>query len=327
VLFLLACHAPFLETRACEDHFSAPGAADCTVPGWDDRDYTVVLPDGYDGSTPVPLVLALHGGGGNRESAARVTCTDGESDASSCLHVQARARGWAVVFPDGVPKWRGSESRSWNAGGGEDGWRCVGGTACEEGSDDVQYFRDLLTDLESRVNVDVTRIVATGLSNGGAMSHRLACDLADQIAAVAPFGGGLQLTTTGTCAPSRSIPILYTHGVDDPCWPYAGGATDCPIGKDLGNFVSAERTLDDWKTVRGCKVDPTEEALPDTKDDGTSTTRLTWEGCGLTHLRVEGGGHTWPSGYQYLGERTIGVVPQDWGNEVLWEFFEEAPGE
>ena len=121
--------------------------------------------------------------------------------------------------------------------------------------------------------------------------------------------------------------ILYTHGVDDPCWPYAGGATDCPIGKDLGNFVSAERTLDDWKTVRGCKVDPTEEALPDTKDDGTSTTRLTWEGCGLTHLRVEGGGHTWPSGYQYLGERTIGVVPQDWGNEVLWEFFEEAPGE
>lgn len=322
MLLLLGCQKSFLETAPCEERFSTAATADCPVAGWEDRDYTLVLPDGYDGSAAVPVVLALHGGGGNRESAARVTCADGDATASSCLHVQASARGWAVVFPDGVPKWRGSENRSWNAGGGADGWRCVGGTACEEGVDDVQYFRDLLADVERRVNVDTTGIVATGLSNGGAMSHRLACDLSDQITAVAPFGGGLQLTTTGTCAPERAAPILYTHGTDDPCWPYAGGPTDCPIGKNLGDFVSAERTLADWGEILGCEGEPTEEALADTAEDGTTTTRLTWAGCGLVHLRIEGGGHTWPQGYQYLGERTIGAIPQDWGNEVLWAFFE-----
>lgn len=320
-VFLFACSKPFLPLATCEDPFTGPATAACSVPGWPDRDYTLVLPDDYDGS-PVPVVLALHGGGGNRESAARVTCASGDADDPSCLHVQARARGWAVVYPDGTSKFGSSEYRSWNAGGGEDGWRCVGGTACEDGVDDVQYFRDLLADLEGRVNVDTTRIVATGLSNGGAMSHRLACDLSDQIAAVAPFGSGLQLTTTGTCAPSRRIPILDTHGTEDPCWPYDGGTPDCPIGKDDGDFVSTDRTLSDWATIQGCTGEPTQEALEDRVDDGTSTTRYTWPGCSLVHLKVTGAGHTWPQGYQYLRQGTIGVVPQDWGNEILWAFFE-----
>lgn len=323
---LLACHLPFLDAAPCEDTFTAPGVSSCAVPGWDDRDYTLVLPDAYDGSAAVPVVLALHGGSGNRDGAARLTCADGTPDDPTCLHVQAAARGWAVVYPDGTPDRAGGERRYWNAGGGRDGWRCVGGNACEDGTDDVQYVRDLLDDLRGRVNVDATRVVVTGLSNGGAMSHRLACELSDRITAIAPFGGGLQLTTSGTCAPERPVAVLYTHGTEDPCWPYAGGAPDCPIGRSEGDFVSVERTLAGWSAVLGCAGTPTEDTLPDTVDDGTTTTRVAYAGCAapLVHLKVVGGGHTWPQGYAYLGERVVGPVPQDWGNEVLWTFLDAA---
>lgn len=315
----------FLDLGPCQVAPAGASGMTCPVPGWSDRSYDLWLPADYDPGTPAPVVLVLHGGGGDKESAERVTCDGGSADDPTCLHRYTAAHGYVAVFPDGT-RARGlwGHHRSWNAGGGKDGWRCSGGRACAEHVDDVQYVRDLLDDLETRVNVDKRRIYATGLSNGGAMSQRLACDLSDRIAAVASVNGELQLATSGACAPSRPMPVLDVHATTDPCWPYRGGVPTCPIGKDEGKFISVARTLAVWSAIDGCDGGVVRTELPDRIHDGSLTTRVVYTHCAapLEHLRVDGSGHTWPDGWQYLRVKTVGTVPRDWGNEVLFEFFD-----
>lgn len=315
----------FLPTGPCQGAFSGPAMAECELPGWEGRGYDLVLPHDYDGSTPVPLLLAIHGGGGNKEAAAQTTCSEGRVDDASCLHRHAQDNGYAVVFPNGSGFGLLPELRTWNAGGGGEGWRCASGRACDDDIDDIAYFNDLLDDVEERVAVDTARVYATGLSNGGAMSHRLACELSDRITAIAAVGGAMQFTTTATCAPARPVPVLHVHGTDDPCWRYEGGEPDCPTGDKGDAHVSVAHTLDEWADILGCDGAHTEETLPDTAQDGATTTRITWSGCAapLQHLRVDGGGHAWPDGHQYLKESIVGPVWRDWGNEVLWGFLQE----
>lgn len=324
----MACGTPdFFETGPCENSFSAAAIATCSVPGFDGRDYDLVLPDAYDPDTPVPLVIAIHGGGGNRQSQEKTSCSAGEVDDASCMHALARERGYAVVFPDGTSAKLAKKLRTWNAGGGTGDWRCTSGRACEEDVDDVAYFSALLDDVGSRVNVDPNRVFATGLSNGGAMSHRLACELSDRIVAIAAVGGAMQLTTSDVCEPTQPVGVLHIHGTEDPCWRYGGGVPDCPTGqRDLAH-VSVDRTMSEWSVILGCDEEPTTDTLKDTHNDGTETNRHTWAGCtaALEHLEIEGGGHTWPDGHQYLGEATIGPVPRDFGSEVILDFFDANP--
>lgn len=323
LLSLLACAGrPFLETAPCQEFFGGPTIAECALPGWEDRAYDIVLPLDYDGEHPVPLLLALHGGGGNKEGAARVTCPDGDPDDPACLHRHAQDNGYALVLPNGTGFGLRPELRTWNAGGGQGGWRCVSGKACQRDIDDVAFFQDLLDDVQGRAAIDPSRVYATGLSNGGAMSHRLACELSDRVAAIAAVGGANQLGAAQGCAPEHPVAVLQIHGTNDPCWQYEGGPPDCPVGGGDDPHIGVEASNAQWAARLGCTGDPSEEALPDTAQDGTMTTRLRWSGCAapLEHLRVEGGGHTWPDGEPYLPRRVVGRVERDWGNEQLWAF-------
>lgn len=325
LLLFLAC-APRIDAQPCATTFTS-GAYTCDLPGWSDRGYHLYVPDGYSADTPVPLVIGIHGGGGNKLSSARETCQDGDPEHPSCMHNElANREGFAVVYPDGHPgKGLLKDKRSWNAGGGEGEWRATGAGAVEADSDDTKFIEDLLDDVGSRMAIDTRRVYALGLSNGGAMSFRLACTLSERITAVAPIGGAMQWTTTHTCEPTRKMPILYTHGEDDPCWVYEGGESECPVGQRGLKHVSAQRTLDEWVQIHGCTGEPVEDALPDTDGDGRVTRRTTYQGCEapLVHQRIEGGGHTWPDGWQYLNERIVGPIAHDWGDEVFWAFFEQ----
>jgi polyhydroxybutyrate depolymerase len=289
-----------------------------------DRSYDLVVPDAYDDSEPVPLILLLHGGGGNRTSAARMTCPDGDLDDPGCLHNWARKSGFAVALPDGTPSRLAPKMRTWNSGGGQGEWRCSSGRACREDVDDVAYIDAVLDHVAARIDIDPRRIYSTGLSNGASMSHRLACELSGRIAAIAPVGGGLQILGGGTCEPTRPVPVLHTHGTDDPCYRYQGGKSECPVGQRDKKHISTPRTLERWAENNGCAPEPQTEALPDRADDGTETIRHRYLECDadLVHLEVRGGGHTWPDGQQYLGADTIGPVPHDWGSEVIGAFFE-----
>ena len=180
------------------------------------------------------------------------------------------ARGWITVYPVGI-------DRAWNAG------ECCGDPAWIWHVDDEQFLRDTLAAVESEWCVDPKRVFVTGMSNGGFLSHAVACDLSDEFAAAAPVAGVLGIDAA-SCQPSRRMPILHFHGTDDALVPYAGGG---PLG-----FPSVPDTYAGWKQRNGC-------AGPDLvvyqHGDSSCVQAI---GCAAdTELcTVDGGGHTWPGG-------------------------------
>lgn len=298
----------------------------CPVPGHTDRAFDLELPASWDGSSPLPLLVAFHGGGGNRHGALRVTCPGGDTDSPACLSAQARARGLAVVRPDGTGSRPLRNVRTWNAGGGKGGLDCTSGPACKSGVDDLAYFDDLLAEVQRTVPVDGKRIFLTGLSNGGAISHRIACERPDRIAAIAAVGGANQFAFAGGACPG-GVAVLQVHGTDDPCWTYAPTTRSCLAG-DSGLKAGAAESTEGWRVRNGCGATPVETPIPDADPgDGTRSTRVAWPGCSaaVELIRVEGGGHTWPGGFPYLGEDRVGRIPRDYGSELLLDFLLAHP--
>ncbi|MFM7143198.1 MAG: alpha/beta hydrolase family esterase, partial [Alphaproteobacteria bacterium] len=172
----------------------------------------------------------------------------------------------------------------------------MSGPACFTHTDDVAYLAAVVDDLASTYAIDRSRVFATGLSNGGAMSYRLACD-SDLVSAIAPVSGANQLAAAASCTPSGPVSVLHVHGTADPCWPFDGGPGGC-IDPTPGVFVGVEESLSGTAGLLGCRPDPSSEPMPDTEPDGMTSTRLRWQGCAgrarLEMLRVSGGGHTWP---------------------------------
>lgn len=241
-----------------------------------------------------PLVVALHGRAGD----------GGQMESGSGLSTLADREGFLVAYPDGV-------HRSWNDRRGES-------PAARAGADDVRFVGELIDRLVAREQVDPRRVYVVGVSNGGMMAFRLACELAPKIAAVGAVIGLMPADGADRCAPSHAVPVMIIAGTDDPLVPFAGG--------DIrGEVLSARETRERWATLGGCgPVGPT--LLVDRVDDGTRIHRAAHAGCRdgaeVVLLSVEGGGHTWPGGAQYLPRFVIGSVTREIdGAEELWRFF------
>lgn len=271
--------------------------------GGRDRTYYVYRPAGKPRG-PYPVVLALHGGGGQGLGMRRIG-----------LEPVADRNGFAVIYPDGY-------NRGWNDG--RLGERIL---QRGEGVDDVAFFRTLIDQLIAEKLADPARIYSTGPSNGGIMSFRIACDLADRVAAVAPVIANMALDRMELCKPARPVPMLIINGTKDPLVPWAGG----PIaGNPTGGIVvSVDQTIELWKRLNRCNDKaPKERPLAD-KDpaDGTRTTELVWQGCkaDLRLFRVEEGGHHWHGAVVPVNDERIqrtGKVSMDFnGAEVVWDFF------
>jgi polyhydroxybutyrate depolymerase len=304
-------------TATCPQGALPDGAIDATfaVAGWSDRDYDLVLPASHVCGQPIAVVVALHGGGSNKEGMRKIACLDGDLASAECLHRVANAAGMAVVFANGTDEPGGklinaNGVRTWNAGGGSNGYICVSGYACTAGVDDVAYVRALLADLATRIAVDPKRVFFTGISNGGGMSQRLACQTADVVAAIATVAGENQFALAG-CTPARPVAVLDIHGTSDMCWPYPGGNGGCLQG---GLYVSVDSTLAGWAARNGCGLVSTATMLPPIAgvNDGTSVVRHDYSGCApggaLEHLEVVGNGHYWPRGWVYAGGAIVGGV-------------------
>jgi polyhydroxybutyrate depolymerase len=271
-----------------------------------ERTYRIYVPRG-DRARPMPVVLVLHGGGGT--GAGMETLTRGG------LNRLAERDGFVAIYPDGV-------ERHWNDGRGIQTYR-----AHRENIDDVGFISALIAHLARRLNVDRGRVYATGISNGGLMSFRLARELTSEIAAIAPVAISMSEQIAAMRAPSRPISVLMIPGTLDPLVPWNGGDIGFAGGTKVGKVLPVAETIRYWAGHNQCPSPPTVAMEPDRDpQDGTRVRRETYGPCRdateVVLLAVEGGGHTWPGGWQYLPERVIGRTSRDIdANEVLWDFF------
>jgi polyhydroxybutyrate depolymerase len=265
------------------------------VSGGHDRTFLLYAP--HD-ATPLPLVIALHGGLGDGAAQEKL---------SHFSRVAAREH-FVLALPDGY-------SRSWNDA--RDLSR-----ASKANYDDVAFLTDIITTLTKENRVDPTHVYMTGMSNGGFMTEAFACKAGDRVAAIAMVGALLPDELTD-CHPSHPIPTIIIIGDHDPLVPYAGG----PMGRggERGNIKSADDTAQFWANTDGCGPS-TDTAVPDVAEDDTHTTLTHFGSCkdnaDVMLYRVIGGGHTWPGGLQYLGKWLIGKTSRDFdASETIWAFF------
>jgi polyhydroxybutyrate depolymerase len=230
-----------------------------------------------------PLVVVMHGGGGGARGIGRFTHFSRLAD----------REGFLVSYPDGI-------DRHWNDGRGQ------------TDVDDVGFIRAMIAEIPG---VDHRRVYVTGISNGAIMTNRLAVEASDLFAAAAPVAGNLPVGMH----PRHELPMLIINGTDDPLVPYGGGQ----VGKNSVPVQSVTSTVAAWCRADGCADAPRTQSLPDLDpNDGCRVTRSTYGKGQVQLLSINGGGHTWPGGTQYLPKTLIGNVCRDFdAAEVIWDFF------
>ena len=270
------------------------------------RTYLIHIPPSYNKESLTPLVIALHGGGGDGKKAEKSTLMSQQSDKDAFI----------LVYPDAV---RGH----WNDGRGVNRYR-----SHREDIDDVGFISSLIDVLAEDYNIDRTRVYVTGVSNGGLMSNRLACELTDKITAIAPVIGSIAENVAARCLPTRPIPVLMINGMDDPMVPWEGEYVR--VGrKKLGKILSIPNTVNFWVSHNGCSPKPEITWEPDIDpEDGTRVRKIVYgkckDGVEVVLYEIQGGGHTWPRGPRYLPEFIVGKTSQDIdANQTVWRFFEQ----
>ena len=211
-----------------------------------------------------PLVFGFHGGG--------LRAVSGRQLAQSGDFITAAARRNVVmVFPDAI-------ASNWN-----DGRPGIGG-----GVDDIRFVRALIATLQNELpGVDRTRTFATGMSNGGHLSFRLACEMAGSITAIAPVAATLSVALSKQCAPRQPIPVLNILGTQDRLSPYSGGE----IMGGRGMVLSAAQTLAFWARADRCA-----DAVSESREGAVTVRQYTRCGGGakVRQISLADGGHTWP---------------------------------
>jgi polyhydroxybutyrate depolymerase len=265
------------------------------------RSYQVHVP-ARKASQALPLVLVLHGGRGDGTGMRSLTGMDSSADAA----------GFIVVYPDGVQK-------NWSDGRGTTDSEKVG-------VNDVVFLSSLAQRLSSELNADPKRIYATGISNGGFMSARLACDASNVFAAVAVVAATIPENVRTNCKPSRAVPFMMIHGTADSFVLEAGGTM---TKGDGGVIASTTQTVAVWRDLNKCSSVAVKTDI-NPANDGTSIGLERYTGCDsgseVAFYRVTNGGHTWPGGSQYLPVILVGKTSRDLNaSDTILAFFKSHP--
>lgn len=269
--------------------------------------YLVYVPSRVDAKKPLPAVLILHGAGGSGEGYLE----------HADWREKAEEAGFVAIAPNGLPaRPAGRPSflfnpRLWNTGQLREG-------SARSKIDDIQFFKDLLGHVRQRVKLDARRIYMTGHSNGAGMTFRLAHEMAEHFAAIAPIAS---LCWIDDPKPARPLPTLYMIGTEDPLVPLAGGESRLPWGKRTTPPI--ETTLRKWSAALGCN-----QTARTVQDDSTAQI-LEYGPCDakvpFTVWFVKGQGHNWPGGEMVLPTRLAGPNKKAVrATDVIWEFFRDC---
>ncbi|HZZ79942.1 MAG TPA: dienelactone hydrolase family protein [Gemmataceae bacterium] len=261
------------------------------------REHWIHVPTKYDAKKPTPVVVALHGATMVHKLMEMYTGLDKTADDNNFI----------VVYPNG-------ELLTWNAG-------LFPGDLNK--TDDVKYLNKVLDDVEGCLNVDRKRVYFTGMSNGGMMCYRVAAEMSERVAAIAPVGGTMSVKKY---EPKRPVPVVHFHGTKDTLVPF-DGPLKFTATPGLLSFRSVKDTLDVCIKTNGCdekgkesavdvneklmKVMCTEFLCPKKKAD-------------VVLYTIENGGHTWPGSpfaASWMGPATRNFS----ANAIMWEFFKSHP--
>jgi len=239
------------------------------------RTFLLHIPPGYDGSTPFPLVIGLHGGTGSARQFER----------STHMNRAADTLGFLAVYPDGT-----GPLKTWNAG-----YCC--GFAMQNKVDDVGFIRALIAALSSTLNIDLHRLYATGMSNGAMLAYRLASEASDLFAAVGPVAGSIggQVNADAPlfmiAPPAEPVSVIAIHGQQDESVLYEGGESRGVFGKGRIDLSVAE-SIAFWVRHNQCSTMPTVESLYD-----GNIIRETYpcpQGVEVVLYTIVEGDHSWP---------------------------------
>lgn len=264
------------------------------------RMYRVYVPQRYSAAAPASLVLAFHGGGGDMDYMA--------TDKYYGLISKAEAEGFVVVFPNGFSKLESGKFATWNAG------TCCAG-ARDQNVDDVGFVRKIIDNVTIQLNIDRNRIYATGMSNGGMLTYRLACEMADTFKAIAAVAG---TDNTTSCTPRVPISILHIHARNDDHLLYNGGAGK--MFRDMSkvsDFISVPTTISKWVKQNGCN--PTPQRVLETPGAYCDKYSPCQGNTAVQLCVTETGGHSWPGGTKPRGNEPASQAIA--ANDVMWAFF------
>lgn len=275
------------------------------VVGGIERTYVLHVPASLPPTGGFSLILAFHGDGGQGTTMARLMKLDAFAD----------RRGFIVVYPDSV-------DRHWNDG------RVTG----KNKVDDVGFVSAVLDDIRQRYPIHPGRVFAMGISNGALFAERLGCELADRVSAIAPVSGTMPADIEQSCRPARPVSVLQIDGTDDPIMPYAG--------RKVADFGGRGRAALFSRSIRQSPIGVARMAVPrrgparcchalrhPMADVSSSRGHDKCRDIAKVELMsVEGGGHTWPGGSQYLPARFIGLASDQLdASAAIVEFFLSLP--
>lgn len=240
-------------------------------PNKDGRTYKIYLPKNYDPVVPTPLMFVFHGASGSAQRMVNMTNMNNVADANRFI----------VVYPEGDKIYKfGGWRRVWNAG------NC----ANLNNASDIRFVGELLDKISNKYNVDENRVYAVGLSNGGMLAQRLACELSDRIAGVASVAGALALDYE-SCNPEYPVPIIHFHAKNDAIVPYYGGDGSEPTISGCWK-KSIPNVMEFWAIINDCDDN---EVVAYQKGDATCVTRTNPVTQNqVTLCSTESGGHSWP---------------------------------
>ncbi|HET6226297.1 MAG TPA: T9SS type A sorting domain-containing protein [Bacteroidia bacterium] len=254
------------------------------------RNFRLYIPKSYSVTTSSALVLDLHGYTSNAEQEQVYSNFKSISDTANFL----------IVYPNGTKTGGTSGDQFWNAG--------ISPTLVN----DVAFLSDLIDHIKGKYTIDANRVYACGMSNGGFMSHTLACALNYKIAAIASVTGSMFVPQYSTCVPNRVVPVLQIHGTADQTVPYTGNSS----------MVAIDSLMKFWVKHDQCDLIPVIDSVPDiNKADSCTAVHYVFkngrQGSTCELYKIIRGGHSWP-GALYK----IAVTNQDFNaSEKIWQFF------